>query len=95
MKIYISGPEDPEKRKQVAETLIKNGHIVMKRVEEKQSWIVSVSKRGKNALRLCLIAQCDLIFMLDGWQNSDIAKQEFDKAVEEKLTICFENGKGA
>ncbi|MCI8409307.1 MAG: hypothetical protein HFJ09_08580 [Lachnospiraceae bacterium] len=46
MKIYISGPEDPKKRKQVREILAKNGHEVIGEQEEKQNWILSISKRG-------------------------------------------------
>lgn len=94
MRIYISGSEEPEKRKQVKAVLEKNGHEVIDSQEgEKPSWVLSVSKRGKIAVRLSLISRCDVIFMMDGWQKCNIAKQEFNKAAEEKLIICFENGK--
>ncbi|MCI8408720.1 MAG: DUF4406 domain-containing protein [Lachnospiraceae bacterium] len=94
MKIYISGSEDPEKRKQVAEALAKNGHeVIDSKSIESQIWILS--KRGKAAVRTSLIPHCEAIFMMDSWQNCEIARKEFDKAVEERLTICFENGKGA
>lgn len=94
MKIYISGSEDPEKRKKVAEILCKNGHVVVDGKKQETKKIV-LSKRGKLEIRLSLIPKCDTIFMMEGWQNHDIAKIEFDKAVEERLIICFEDGKTA
>lgn len=93
MKIYISGSEDPEKRKQAAEALVKNGHeVIDSQYIEDQAWILS--KRGKNAVRISMIPHCEAIFLIDGWQKSSIARREFNKAAQEKLTICFENGKG-
>lgn len=92
MKIYISGSEDPEIRKQAAEALVKNGHeVIDSKAVESQIWILS--KRGKAAVRMSLIPHCDLIFMMNGWQNCQLAKQELEKAIQEKLTVCFENGK--
>lgn len=89
MKIYISGSEDPEKRKQVKEVLEENGHeVIDSKTVEKQSCILS--KKGKDAVRMSLIPHCEAIFMIDGWQDCETARKEFDKAVEEKLTICFE-----
>lgn len=92
MKIYISGSEEPEKRKQAVEALVKNGHEVIDSKDvESQTWILS--KRGKAAVRMSLIPHCEAIFMMDGWQDCEIARKEFDKAVEEKLIICFEGKK--
>ena len=89
MKIYLSGSEDPEKRKQAAEALVKNGHeVIDSKAVESQVWILS--KRGKAAVRMSLIPHCEAIFMMDGWRDCEIARKEFDKAVEERLTICFE-----
>ncbi|MDE7422124.1 MAG: DUF4406 domain-containing protein [Lachnospiraceae bacterium] len=94
MKIYISGSEDPEKRKQVKTALEKSGHEVIDRKDvEKQVEVLST--RGENAICMSLIAHCEAIFLIDGWQKSSMARREFNKAVKEKLTICFENGKTA
>ena len=94
MKIYLSGSEDPEKRKQAKTALEKSGHEVIDRKDvEKQVEVLNI--RGENAICMSLIAHCEAIFLIDGWQKSGIARREFNKAVKEKLTICFEGGKTA
>lgn len=41
-------------------------------------------------LSLAMLQECDCIYMLKGWENSNGAKIEFDYAVTNKKTIYFE-----
>jgi len=44
---------------------------------------------------IALLSTCEAICMLDGWKNSDGAKMEFAKAVEDEMIIFMESGKKA
>ena len=94
MKIYISGPEKYQGEYNDVERALQNeGHEVINRIKVLNQ--ISLPERDKQEMTKCLVSMCDTIFLLTGWQQDPVSNLEFDKAVEERLCITFEDGKGA
>lgn len=93
MRIYISGPIEGqpnyvERFAEAEEQLYQKGHEICNPVDARKPC------EGKNVAESCkkLLADCDAIFMLDGWGNSSISRFEFVYAVDHKMTVFFEGG---
>ncbi len=97
-RFYISGPitgtEDYEQRFAAAEEAVKvMGFEVLN--PAKNSLVMPETATHEEYMRVCLQQEscCDAIFLLNGWENSKGARQEFEYALRHKMTIFFEGGK--
>lgn len=90
-RIYISGPVEGqpnyvERFSNAEELLCSRGFEICNPLDAREPG------EGKNGIEACrkLLADCDEIYMLDGWGASSIARLEFVYAVDHKMTIRFE-----
>ena len=94
-KVYISGPmvgKDYKNRFAMAAVeLEEGGNIAINPVKLATPDITM--EQYKEATQDFLDA-CDTILMLDGWQNVVECNVEMARAIQNKMTITFEGGKG-
>jgi hypothetical protein len=95
MKVYISGPitghTNFRERFAAAEELLKMGNYeVVNPAEELAELPTGTSHEIYMDKSLELLSECDGIYMLDGWENSRGAHIEFEYAIRNKMTVCFE-----
>lgn len=95
MKIYISGPITGQnnyiERFAAAEELLKEaGYESINPAEELMEMPKNSTHEEYMEKAIALLACCEGIYMLEGWENSKGAKIELDWAIRNKLTICFE-----
>lgn len=94
-KVYISGPitgySDYFEYFGKAETMLKNlGFEVMNPSKLNLIMPNSTSWQGYMDLALCMLRQCDIIFMLEGWENSKGATIEYNYAIGKNMDIMFQ-----
>ena len=95
MKIYLSGPitNNPNYKTEFARAemaLAKVGHEVINPAVTNGTLPKSTTHREYMHVSFALLDLCDTIFMLNGWENSNGARQEFEYAARHRKTIAFE-----
>lgn len=90
MKIYIGGaitgnPMYKEHFAKVEELLSSQGHAVINPVKNEGFEYKDYIDMGLNEL-----TKCDILYLLDGWENSPGALLEFNYARTVGLTILYE-----
>lgn len=99
MKVYISGPitgqNNYRERFAAAEELLKkSGYEPINPAEELAEMPKNTTHKEYMEKAIALLACCEGIYMLEGWENSKGARIEFEYAAINKLTICFERRAG-
>ena len=99
MKVYISGPitgqNNYRERFAAAEEILKKaGYEPINPAEELAEMPVNTTHDEYMERAIALLAMCEGIYMLEGWENSKGAHIEFEYATRHKLTICFERRAG-
>lgn len=97
MKVYISGPitghiNYRERFAAAEEILKKAGYEPINPAEELAEMPVNTTHDEYMERAIALLAMCEGIYMLDGWEASTGANIEFDYAIRNRLTVCFEKG---
>lgn len=94
MRIYISGPIEGENNyierfAAAEEELYRQGCEICNPIDARKPC------EGKSVVEACakLLADCDAIYMLDGWKRSTVSRLEFAYAVDHKMPVYFEGGK--
>ena len=92
MKVYISGPIIGQcnyvERFAAAEELLKEGGYDVVNIAEDAPLKPNLNEYLDRVYEL--IKDCDGIYMLEGWEDSDYCRTEFEFAKLHKLTICFQ-----
>lgn len=92
MKVYISGPIKGQnnyvERFAAAEELLRSGGYDVINIAEDAHLMPNLSEYLERVYKL--IKDCEGIYMLEGWEDSDYCRTEFEFAKLHKLTICFE-----
>ena len=98
MRIYISGPITGKRNyrdnfRSAERALKAAGHEVIN--PARNNLIMPESTTHEEYMRICLQQEscCDAIFLLQGWEKSEGAREELKYALQNKLTIAFEGGK--
>lgn len=95
MKVYISGPMDGKAYKNrfaMAEiTLEQGGNVAISPAKIVKQQMTPQQYREATQ---DLLDECDTILMLDGWQNVPECNAEMARAIQNKMIITFEGGKG-
>ena len=91
-RVYISGPITGNSKAAERE-LKKQGYEVIN--PYKNNLVMPESTTHQEYMEICLnqLKMCDIIYMLEGWEESTGATIEFEHAVESKMTIVFQGGK--
>lgn len=94
-KIYISGAitgtdDYMERFAQAEKTLIKSGYEVVNPAKVNAQLPESTSYDEYMEMSFCMLKMCDIVYMLDGWTDSNGAKMEYDKAVSLRLPIWYQ-----
>lgn len=91
MRVYISGPIEGEPNylerfAEAEEKLYAKGYEICNPIDARKPC------EGKSVVDACakLLADCDGIYMLDGWKRSAVSRLEFAYAVDHKMHIFFE-----
>ena len=98
MKKYISGPNtgttDYLERFELAEkTLEKWGHEVVNPAKVNRGLPKGTTYDEYMKMSYTMLEMCDLIFLLDGWQQSKGANLEVQHALKYGISIAQEGGK--
>lgn len=96
MRVYISGPitgiTGYKPRFDWAESLWKDkGAYTINPAKTNSTLPEDTTHDGYMRISLALLAECDTIYMLRGWKDSEGAREELAYAVEHEYTIMFEN----
>ena len=95
MKVYISGPmmgKSYRNRFAMAEVELEQaGHVV---VNPARIATPHMTRRQYREVTEELLNGCDTILMLEGWQNITECNAEMARAIQNKMIITFEGGKG-
>lgn len=97
MRIYISGPitgtTDYRERFQAAEDKLRaNGYEVVNPAEVTASLPKSLTWEQYMGVAVCIMALCDSVYMLKGWQKSRGAKLEHKIMLGKGRKIFYEDG---
>ena len=95
MKIYLSGAITgitgyKEHFDRIEKALIAAGHEVINPAVVNDPLPPSTTHKEYMHVSFALLDLCDTIFMLDGWDKSNGARQEFEYAARHRKTIAFE-----
>ena len=95
MKVYISGPitnaPGYKSKFEWAEAIWKDkGHYVINPAKVNATLPEETDHDGYMRISIALLAECDTIYMLKGWQTSEGANEELDFAIAHNYTILFE-----
>lgn len=98
MKIYISGPitgtDDYMDRFANAEKRLKeNGYEVINPALVNSNLPESTNYGEYMAVAMVLLKMCDCIYMLDGWKESNGAREEYSYAMANGYFFRYENRK--
>ena len=94
-KVYISGPmvgKDYKNRFAMAEVALEQGGNVA--INPARIATPHMTHGQYKEATQDLLDECDAILMLSGWQNIMECNVEFARAMENKMIITFEGGKG-
>lgn len=94
-RVYISGPIEGqpnyvERFAKVEEELYAAGFEICNPVAIYSELQPGTQKKDLIAAGLKMLSDCDAIYMLDGWEGSEISRSEFAFAADHKKTISFE-----
>lgn len=90
MKFYISGKRNEQERyKEAEEKLKKEGHEVINYLEISKQ-LPGMTRNEHEAMEHMLIQMCDAVFVLNDWKESDPAREEVFYALENAVSIIFE-----
>lgn len=97
LKVYISGPitgtTDFIERFAFAENALASfGNIVINPAKVNAGMPEGTTHAEYMQLSFAMLDMCDVIFMLDGWQQSKGANMELERARDKGITIAFEGG---
>lgn len=97
MKVYISGPvtgtEDYLRRfRKAEEELTAAGHTVINPAKVNSNMPEGTTHEEYMAMSFTMLEMCNAIYLLNGWKLSKGATMEFDRAVDRKMNITFEEG---
>ena len=95
MKIYISGAitgtDNHMERFEAAEKVITEaGYVAVNPAKINSNLPEGTTYDEYMKLSMCLLEMCDVIYMLDGWEESNGANAELKHAITHKKTVCFE-----
>lgn len=94
-KVYISGPmvgKDYKNRFAMAEVALEQGGNVA--INPARIATPHMTHEQYQEATQDLLDGCDVILMLSGWQNIVECNVEFARAMENKMIITFEGGRG-
>lgn len=95
MNVYVSGPMTGKAYKNrfaMAEVELEKGGNVAVSMAKIATQEMPSKEYQKTAWEL--LDACDVILMLDGWQQEDMCNMELARAMQNKMIIAFEGGKG-
>lgn len=96
MKIYISGKitgtDDYMHRFLCAERGL-SALYVINPAKVNAQLPTNTSYEDYMKLSMCMLSMCDAIYMLDGWEDSEGARKEYNYAKEHGYMILFEERK--
>ena len=95
MKVYISGPmigKDYKNRFAMAEVALEKGGNVA--INPAKIATPHMTHEQYQEATQELLDACDVILMLSGWQSIMECNVEFARAMENKMIITFEGGRG-
>ena len=98
MRIYISGPisgtDDHFRRFTEAEVALKEKGFQIINPQRLGS-VLPADASHDDFMKICypLLDLADMIYMLEGWQQSKGATMEMQYAIENKLAITFQGGR--
>lgn len=95
MKVYISGPitgvEGYMENFERAEKELKSlGHIVVNPARVNGELPEGTTHEEYMKMSLVMMDMCDVVYMMEGWQQSKGCSIEFEHAYESGITIAFE-----
>ena len=98
MKIYISGAitgtDDYMERFAKAEKkLTEKGYSVINPAKVNAQLPEDTTRKEYMKTSIAMLDMCDIIFLMDGWQQSKGCGIEFEYAYEHGISIVFEKGR--
>ncbi len=98
MKVYISGPITGitgymEKFKAAEECLVDLGYTVVNPARVNAQLPEDTTHEEYMKTSIAMLDMCDIIFLMDGWQQSKGCGIEFEYAYEHGISIVFEKGR--
>ena len=99
MKIYISGPitgttDYMERFKRMQEALEGMGHTVINPAKVNAELPQGTTHEEYMTMCRPMIDMCEVVLMMEGWQQSKGCRMEFDYAMQKRITITFEGAGG-
>lgn len=99
MKIYISGPitgttDYMERFARMQEALEGMGHTVINPAKVNAELPEGTTHEQYMTMCRPMIDMCEVVLMMEGWQQSKGCRMEFDYATKKRITITFEGTGG-
>lgn len=99
MKIYISGPitgttDYMERFARMQEALEGMGHTVVNPAKVNAELPEGTTHEEYMTMCRPMIDMCEVVLMMEGWQQSKGCRMEFDYATKKRITITFEGSGG-
>lgn len=97
MRVYISGPitgtaDYMARFEKIENELLSQGFRVVNPAKENAKFPEGTTWETYMKESVKMLADCDAIYLMRGWQNSNGAFLEWKLAVDLKMTIIFEPG---
>lgn len=98
MKVYISGPITGtdgymERFARAERRLCAEGHTVVNPAKVGAQLPAGTTHEEYMKISLTMLDMCNMLFLLEGWQESKGCGIEFEYAYEHGITITFEGGR--
>lgn len=99
MKVYISGPitgtnDYMERFEKAEEELREEGHVVVNPAKVNSNMPEESTHEDYMRVSLAMMEMCEVVYFLKDWEESRGCLEEFKYAVEHKMVITFEGGRG-